>query len=62
MKMENKNRKKLGNILGIIAGIIWFFLGLSQHFLENYANILMVLIGIALIIINIMLLKGNASY
>ena len=46
---------------GIIAGIIWFFLGLSQHFLENYVNILIVLIGIALIIINIMLLKENTS-
>lgn len=62
MKMENKNCKKIGNVLGIIAGIIWFFLGLSQHFLENYVNILIVLIGIALIIINIMLLKGNTSY
>ena len=60
--MKNKNRKRLGNVLGIIAGIIWLFLGLSQHFLEDYVNILMVLVGIALIIINIMLLKGNTSY
>lgn len=62
MKKENKNHKRLGNILGIIAGIIWLFLGLSQHFLENYVNILMVLVGIASIIINIMLLKENTSY
>lgn len=61
MKMENKNRKKFGSVLGIIVGVIWFYLGLSQHYLENYVNTLMVLIGVALIVINIMLLKEIAS-
>ncbi len=56
--MNNKRyRKKLGNLLGIIAGIIWISLGISQHFLKLYINIFMVLIGIFSIYLNISLFK-----
>lgn len=57
--MKKNCKQKLGNIFGIIAGIIWIHLGASQHYSETYVNILIVLIGIVSIILNISLFKDN---
>nr|WP_300005158.1 hypothetical protein [Tissierella sp.] len=55
------SRYKISNILSIIAGILWIYIGYKKIFLYSWVNILIALIGIIMIILNFTLLKNNYS-
>ncbi len=60
--VENKSqatRRAVGNILGIIAGIIGMYLGFTKSYAENIFNIAIVIIGAGLIAVNLSMLKSH---
>lgn len=63
MKANKKytTRYKISNILGIIAGIVWVFIGVQKTFVDSWANIGIAIIGVIMIVLNLSLLKDNWS-
>lgn len=63
MKANKKytTRYRISNVLAIIAGILWIFIGVQKIFVDSWANISIAIFGIIMIVLNLSLLKDNWS-
>jgi uncharacterized membrane protein len=58
---KRNSRRKLSSIINVILGILWIYMGISRTFVDNKWNIVIIIIGIALIVVSLSMLKDHYS-
>lgn len=58
-KKKRTTTSNINNLIGIIAGILWIYIGVTKYFSNNLLNIGIGIVGVVLIVTHLLMLKNK---